>query len=350
MAFLELTDVAKSFGEHVVLDGITLSVDDGETLALLGPSGSGKTTLLRTIAGFESADGGALRVGGEDVTRFAPSRRNFGMVFQHYALFPHLSVAENVAFGLEGRVNDAGERDGRVREMLVLVDLAGFESRRIHQISGGQQQRVALARALAPRPRLLLLDEPLSNLDRTLREKTRREIRDTLERVGITAVWVTHEQEEAFDVGDRVAVLHQGRLEQLATPEDLYLRPASSFVAGFVGRASRLAGVWLGEGRARPSGLDDGAWPADTASVLEAQEPIELVSRPEALELTPDAEGSVAGEVVARRFAGSQTFYTLETPGGERVEVLGEVDEAAVGDAVGFRPRAGAPAPRAFPR
>ncbi len=346
MPFLELSGVAKSFGDHTVLERISLSVEKGETLALLGPSGSGKTTLLRVIAGFESADEGRIEVAGTDVTGLPPARRRFGMVFQHYALFPHLSVGENVAFGLEGT---EGVSD-RVAEALDLVDLSGFEGRRIHQISGGQQQRVALARALAPGPRLLLLDEPLSNLDRTLRERTRREIGGLLDRVGITAVWVTHEQEEAFDVGDRVAVLSQGRLEQLGTPEQLYLEPATRFVAGFVGRASVIAGSWRGDGRVALStaASDEITWHGMAAEELEDGDRVELVFRPEALDLAPPgAEGSLPVRVVERRYAGSQTFFAVESAAGDRFEVIAATAAARAGDAAAVLPRQGA-APRVF--
>ncbi len=352
--FLELTGIAKSFGDHVVLDRISLAVDEGETLALLGPSGSGKTTLLRVIAGFEPADSGTLRVGDSDVTRLPPAKRRFGMVFQHYALFPHLSVGENVAFGLESGSGSgsAQERRERVAETLALVDLAGFEERRIHQISGGQQQRVALARALAPGPRLLLLDEPLSNLDRTLRERTRAEIGGTLARVGITSVWVTHEQEEAFDVGDRVAVLNRGNLEQCGTPERLYLEPATRFVAGFVGRASAIPGVVSGEGAVAlaSAGGDALVWHGVAAEPLEKGAPAELVFRPEALELVPGGTaGALPVRVLARRYAGSQTFFTVESRRtGGTFEVIAPAGAGSAGDDRAVRPRPGAPLPRIF--
>jgi ABC-type Fe3+/spermidine/putrescine transport system ATPase subunit len=348
--FLNITGLSKRFGESTVLAGVSLGVEEGETLALLGPSGSGKTTLLRLIAGFERADGGGIAVGGEEIAALAPSKRRFGMVFQHYALFPHLSVGENVSFGLESNGDTADERSRRVAEVLELVDLPGFQERRIHQISGGQQQRVALARALAPGPRLLLLDEPLSNLDRTLRERTRRELGATLQRVGITAVWVTHEQEEAFDVGDRVAVLNQGNLEQLGTPEDLYLRPATRFVAGFVGRASAVSGTWRGDGRvAVASGRGELLWRGEVEGEPARDAPVELVYRPESLQIVArEVEGALPVRVLDRRYAGSQTFYTVESEAGDRFEVIGAVERPA--EEVAVAPRIGAVPPRVFSR
>ena len=241
-AHLQLDALVKRWSHQVKVGPISLSVEQGEIVALLGPSGSGKTTVLRLLAGFETPDTGTITVSGEDVTAVPPARRRVGMVFQHYALFPHLDVGENVRFGLHGS-RDRAASDARVTESLARVDLAGFERRKVQELSGGQQQRVALARALAPEPRVLLLDEPLSNLDPALRERTRRELRDLIKRVGITALFVTHEQDEAFDLGDRIALLHAGRLAQVGTPEDLYERPVSLFAATFVGRANVFRGV-----------------------------------------------------------------------------------------------------------
>jgi ABC-type Fe3+/spermidine/putrescine transport system ATPase subunit len=356
-SFLAIDRLAKSFGPARVLAELSLAVPRGEIFALLGPSGSGKTTALRLLAGFETPDGGSIRVAGEEVTGLRPERRRFGMVFQHYALFPHLAVGRNVAFGL------SGSRDAvaaRVREVLALVDLRGFEARPVAALSGGQQQRVALARALAPEPRLLLLDEPLSNLDPALRERTRRALAAVVRRVGITTLLVTHEQEEAFDLGDRVGVLHQGRLQQVGPPEELYDRPASRFVATFVGRASVLPGRLA---RRAAGGfavaLDDrGAppvvWPGDVAAGLEAAPegaPVELVVRPEGLALA--AEGSaeaLAGRVVDRRYAGALTYYTVALAAGSEVEVLASARAARAGDAVRVAPGAAGPRPRIFPR
>jgi len=309
-AFLEVQAIKKQWAHTVTVGPITLDIARGEIVALLGPSGSGKTTMLRLLAGFETPDGGRIVVEGEDVTSMPPARRRFGMVFQHYALFPHLDVGENVAFGLRGHADAAR----KAAEALRLVDLAGFERRKVQELSGGQQQRVALARALAPEPRVLLLDEPLSNLDPALRERTRRELRQLIKRVGITTVFVTHEQQEAFELGDRVAVLNAGRLEQAGAPDELYERPASLFVATFVGRANVFRGA---AARALAGGAERG-------------EPL-VVVRPERLRF---AEAGLPGIVRERRYTGAAAFFLVETDGGERFEVLAEPDAAQVGDRV----------------
>jgi ABC-type Fe3+/spermidine/putrescine transport system ATPase subunit len=351
-AFLSLEGLTKRFGELTVLDDVSLGIAEGETLVLLGPSGSGKTTLLRAIAGFERLDGGVIRVAGEDVTTLPPARRSFGMVFQHYALFPHLTVGENVAFGLESRGIGKQDAAGRVDEALSLVELDGFASRRVDQISGGQQQRVALARALAPSPRVLLLDEPLSNLDPALRGRTRRQIRRAVQSVGITTVWVTHEQEEAFDAGDRVAVLHRGLMDQVGPPEELYLEPRSPFVARFVGRASVVDGVWQNGAVAMDGGGQGSVvWPARSGESLEDGDEASVYFRPESLELcAEETRGAVPGRVEERRYGGAQTLYTVRDERDRSFEVEGSVDSAATGDRIGVRPRAEGPAGVAFRR
>ena len=309
--FVTLAGVRKQWSAAVVVGPIGCEIARGEILSLLGPSGSGKTTILRLIAGFEAPDTGRIVIGGEDVTTLPPARRRCGMVFQHYALFPHLDVGANVAFGLRA----LGVRDAasvrKVADVLALVDLAGFERRMPHELSGGQQQRVALARALAPEPSVLLLDEPLSNLDPALRERTRRELRALITRVGITTIFVTHEQEAAFDLGDRVAVLNRGRLEQVGAADELYERPATLFVATFVGRANVVRG------------------PA--ARVLGASDGQVAVVRPERLRF---AERGLAALVKDRRYTGAAAFYEVETEHGARLEVLAAPDAARVGDRV----------------
>ena len=312
-AFLQIDGVSKRWRPDVTVGPITLDIARGDILALLGPSGSGKTTMLRLLAGFETADSGRIVVANEDVTSIPPARRRFGMVFQHYALFPHLDVGDNVGFGLRGRgKGDEGGVRQKISEALALVDLAGYERRKVHELSGGQQQRVALARALAPEPRVLLLDEPLSNLDPALRERTRRELRQVIKRVGITTVFVTHEQEEAFDLGDRIAVINAGHLEQTGTPEELYEAPANLFVATFVGRANVFRGA---AARTLCGGTGDRV----------------IVVRPERLRFAP---AGLSGIVRERRYTGAAAFFTVESETGERFEVLAEPDAASVGEHV----------------
>jgi len=306
-AFLQIHDIAKRWSDSVTVGPITLDIARGEILALLGPSGSGKTTMLRLLAGFETADGGRITVAQEDVTAVPPARRHFGMVFQHYALFPHLDVGDNVGFGLA----KSGDREARISRALTLVDLAGYERRKVYELSGGQQQRVALARALAPEPRVLLLDEPLSNLDPALRERTRHELREVIKRVGITTVFVTHEQEEAFDLGDHIAVLNNGRLEQVGAPDALYEHPTNLFVATFVGRANVFRG--------------------DAARALGANGNAILVVRPERLRF---AQAGLPGVVRERRYIGAAAFFLVEGDDHERFEVLAEPDAAQVGERV----------------
>ena len=309
--YLRLEGLTKRWAHTTTVGPVTLDIARGEILGLLGPSGSGKTTVLRLLAGFESPDAGRAVVDGEDVTGLSPARRRFGMVFQHYALFPHLDVGENVAFGLRTDGRTRAEVDGKVAEVLALVDLAGFERRRVQDLSGGQQQRVALARALAPEPRVLLLDEPLSNLDPTLRERTRRELRAVIARVGITTVFVTHEQEEAFDLADRIALLEAGRLAQVGTADELYERPADLFAATFVGRANVLRGA--------------------TARALGARDGQVAIVRPEAFRFGDDG---LAGIVRTRRYTGPAASYVVELDGGTAAEVLAAPDAARPGDRV----------------
>ncbi len=348
-SYLQLQELEKSFGPSVVTRGVTLAVEKSETVALLGPSGSGKTTVLRLVAGFETPDAGRILVETEDVTSISPGRRRFGMVFQHYALFPHMTVGENVAFGLESQGLRGPEAVRRVAETLAVVDLPGFESRRVTQLSGGQQQRVALARALAPRPRVLLLDEPLSNLDPTLRERTRRELQRVLRATGITTLFVTHEQEEAFELGDRVAVLNGGRLEQVGSPEELYERPATRFVATFIGRTNALPAIWEpsdGDGVRLSNGR---RWPAAAAESPVVGSRVDLLVRPESLALErPDSSQAVVGEVVARRYAGRLSLFTVKVDGLGEIEVLAGSAEARPGDRVAIVPAPGAPTPRAY--
>jgi len=337
--FLSLESLTKRFGNHVAVENLSLQVPRGEILALLGPSGSGKTTTLRLLAGFESPDSGRIQVDGEDVTVVSPAARRFGMVFQHYALFPHLDVGENVGFGLESQGVRPPERARRVAEALAMVELAGMERRAVSALSGGQQQRVALARALAPAPRVLLLDEPLSNLDPSLRERTRRELRGLISRIGITTVLVTHEQEEAFDLADRVALLDGGRLQQVGTPEELYGSPATVFVAGFIGRASAIPVQVESQDRDIVKVRLPGApVPWEVRHTGEFSGRCRLLVRPEALVLTAPGDRVVSGPVLERRFLGAAALYLVELAPALTIEVIAAPGAARVGDLVGLLP------------
>jgi putative spermidine/putrescine transport system ATP-binding protein len=305
---LVLEELTRRFGRNPpAVDRLSLSVPRGALLALLGPSGCGKTTTLRLISGLERADSGRIRVAGRDVTDLPPEKRNMGMVFQSYALFPHLTAAENVGFGLEARRVPAAERARRVAEALALVGLPELAARKPRQLSGGQQQRVALARALAIEPELLLLDEPLSALDAQLRDGVREEIRALQRRLGTTAVFVTHDQSEALAMADLVAVMDRGRLEQCDTPEALFDRPATPFVAGFVGRSSRFSGVVEAPGRVR---IGETLLPA---AQTPRPGPAEIFIRPHGVRL--GAEG-LPGRVATRSFEGASVLLALELPFG----------------------------------
>ncbi|HEX5724344.1 MAG TPA: ABC transporter ATP-binding protein [Longimicrobiaceae bacterium] len=343
---LRLESLTRRFGDTVAVDGLSLEVQPGEFLTLLGPSGCGKTTTLRMIAGFEHPTAGRVLLAGRDVTALPPQQRGMGMVFQNYALFPHLDVWDNVEFGLRSRGEPRRAAATRVERALELVELPGYGKRRVQALSGGQQQRVALARALAPEPPVLLLDEPLSNLDAALRERTRAELRALLKRLGMTAVFVTHDQEEAFALSDRIAVLDRGRLQQVGTPEALYHEPVNPFVAGFLGRADFLPAtverVDLGGLVCR---LSSGArWPARTpagGAVPGAESAVRVMVRPEHLRLEPvlghAPEGAVPGEVLDRRFAGAASFYRVMLDDGVEVTVQGGAGDAAPGTQVRVR-------------
>ena len=350
VTFLRMDGLAKSFGETQVLHDFSVELGEGEVLALLGLSGSGKTTALRLLAGFEAPDQGTIRLDGADVTSLAPAERGFGMVFQHYALFPHMTVAQNVAFGLESRGWPKAKMQPRIDEMLALVKLQGFGERRVSAISGGQQQRVALARALAPEPRLLLLDEPLSNLDPALRETTREELRAAVRQLGITTVLVTHEQEEAFHVGDRIAVLHEGHLHQVGSAVELYRQPATPFVASFIGRSGRLTGTVTQQNGAVHVKLADGVtWPGEPAPDMDPEpgRKVSLVIRPEALTLAPDG---LSGKVEEIRFTGALSYavVSLNDLAG-KLYVLIEDQVPTVGEEVHVAHRPSGPMPRIFP-
>jgi ABC-type Fe3+/spermidine/putrescine transport system ATPase subunit len=288
---VELVGVTKRFGSAAAVDGVDLEVHPGEFLSLLGPSGCGKTTTLRLVAGFERPDEGEVRIGGRDVARLPPYKRDVNTVFQSYALFPHLTVLENVAYGLKQRGLGRNDRRARAREMLELVRLGGFEARKPRQLSGGQQQRVALARALVMHPRVLLLDEPLGALDLRVRKQLQIELKRIQEEIGITFVYVTHDQEEALAMSDRVAVMNAGRIEQLGAPREIYDHPATEFVAAFIGDTNFV----------RVNGS-------------------EVAVRPERVHVSRDGEGLV-GQVVATMVIGPAVQCVVRLDDGQEVLV-----------------------------
>ncbi|MFE9121171.1 ABC transporter ATP-binding protein [Streptomyces sp. NPDC007172] len=305
---LTIRGLRRTFGPTVALDGLDLDVAPGELLALLGPSGCGKTTALRVLAGFERPDAGEVLLDGEDIVPVPANRRDTGMVFQSYSLFPHLSAADNVAFGMRMRKVPAAQRRSRAAELLELVGLPEHGGRFPHQLSGGQQQRVALARALALRPRLLLLDEPLSALDAKVRVQLREEIRRLQLELGITTVFVTHDQEEALSMADRVAVMRGGRLEQCAAPAELYDRPATAFVASFIGTMNRIPGTVTADGLAEVLGV---RLPVDGPAAGTV-----FLLRPEALEVTEGGPDTV----LSSAFHGASTRLSVRLADGTEVK------------------------------
>jgi ABC-type Fe3+/spermidine/putrescine transport system ATPase subunit len=340
---LALNGVTRRFGDFTAVDNVSVEVGRGELLALVGASGSGKTTTLRIAAGYEIPDSGTVTLGGKDITRVAPERRGFGMVFQHYALFPHMPVEENVAFGLEARGMNKVDRLIKARTALASVGLEGAGSRAIQSLSGGEQQRVALARALVIEPRALLLDEPLSNLDPTLRQAMRNDLRAMLRRVGVPALFVTHDQEDAFAIADRIALLKRGKLLQSGTPEALYHFPASREVAAFIGRGS----IVPADDKGPTAAVTIGGVKRDLAvtrpkSAEPRFEKAFVLMRPDMLEMSLGA-GVFAwrGRVTNRRFAGGVVVYRVELADGVTVDVESDAAEAREDDNVSVSPLKG---------
>ena len=321
---VRLVDVVKKFGDQVAVDHIDLEVRDGEFFSLLGPSGCGKTTTLRMIGGFEQPTSGLIELQGQDVTWLPPFKRNVNTVFQNYALFPHLSIFENVAFGLRRKGGlRAAEIKSRVTDMLRLVELPGFENRRPNQISGGQAQRVALARALINGPAVLLLDEPLGALDLQLRKQMQVELKQIQREVGITFIYVTHDQEEAMTMSDRIAVMNKGHYEQLGDPESLYERPTTRFVAGFLGVSNLLPSTVVGrEGAYANVRLGDDSRIRVPNSLVDGQEKVSIGVRPEKIRLsdpsveTPTGHNRLTGIVRDASYLGVSTQYLVESRGG----------------------------------
>jgi len=333
MAALILDRLTKHYGDHAAVDTLSLTVADGEFLVLLGPSGCGKTTTLRMIAGFVEASTGQVSLGGRDITREPPHRRNIGVVFQNYALFPHLSVFENVAFGLRRRKRPEAEIKTRVARALGLVRLDGFADRLPKQMSGGQQQRVAIARALVIEPDILLLDEPLSALDAKLRLEVRQELKALQRLLGIATILVTHDQDEAMSLGDRLVVMNAGKVEQIGSPQDLYRQPASRFVASFIGRGNFIDGAGAGHRFVSRHG-----WELPTARPVDGFATVLI--RPEAVVLAPTiGPEMVAAKVALVTYLGPITEVLLDLARGDRLVAEqasgGWLDRIAPGQDIG---------------
>lgn len=318
---LRIENLSCRYGEQEVLKGVSLQLQQGSLVSLLGPSGCGKSTLLNAVAGFHEVEGGIVRIGGEVASsteiHLPPERRNTGMIFQDYALFPHLSVLENVCFGLKGVSKSKAVEEAR--EWLALVRMESFAGRYPHQLSGGQQQRVALARALATRPGLLLMDEPFSNLDTDLRRALVREVSEMLREIGITAILVTHDQEEAFIFGDQVGLMREGEMQQWGTPTELYAHPKNRWVADFVGRGSWLSGVIEETGHLKTA---IGSFALDGEDGLQGT-CFEVLLRPHEIDLKSGvkSEEGPLGKVIHCEFTGQASRYLVEIHGSERVEV-----------------------------
>jgi len=340
---LALSGITRRFGDYTAVDDVSFEVGRGELLALVGASGSGKTTTLRIAAGYEAPDTGRVTLGGVDITTVPPERRGFGMVFQHYALFPHMPVAHNVAFGLEARGVNKTERLEKARQVLAAVGLPDAGERAIQSLSGGEQQRVALARAMVIEPRALLLDEPLSNLDPTLRQTMRDDLRAMLRRVGVPALFVTHDQEDAFAISDRIALLKLGKLLQCGTAEELYHRPVSREVASFIGRGTILPAVDNGATASVKIGAHTAEIPVVRAdSAPQRLEHAYVVLRPDALELTsPDDSRAWGGRILNRRFAGGAVMYRVQLAEDVVVEVESSSGIAREGELVAVRASGG---------
>ncbi|MDU2120912.1 MAG: ABC transporter ATP-binding protein [Clostridium celatum] len=327
---IEIQGISKVYGDNTVLDNLSLNIRKNEFLTLLGPSGCGKTTTLKIIAGFETADSGKVVFDGNDISDLPPYKRQLNTVFQKYALFPHMNIYENIAFGLKIKKVPKEEIDKKVREMLKMVALEGFEKRSVESLSGGQQQRVAIARALVNEPQVLLLDEPLGALDLKLRKEMQLELKKIQKRLGITFIFVTHDQEEALTMSDTIVVMNKGVIQQMGSPEDIYNEPANAFVADFIGESNILTGVMLEDYKVEFSNniftcVDSG---------FNKNESIDVVIRPEDIEITTIDKGMLTGKVNSVTFKG--VHYEIEVETENNKWIIHNIKSANVGSTVGL--------------
>lgn len=333
---IRLEGIVKSFDDTVVLNGIDLSVDENEFVTLLGPSGCGKTTTLRIIAGFEKPDQGRVYFDGKDITDMPANQRPVNTVFQNYALFPHMSVGENIAFSL--RVKGKGEKEinDSVKKALKLVNLKGFENRRIDQLSGGQQQRIAMARAIVNEPRVLLLDEPLGALDLKLRQEMEYELVRLKNELGITFIYITHDQEEALTMSDKVVVMNEGYIQQEGSPQEIYDEPVNAFVADFIGDSNILSGQMVDERVVKIDGIEypciDG-----TEEGFPPRRRVDVVIRPEDIDIVPYGKGQWNGEIISKLFIGVHYEMLVQSEDGKVEWLLQNYDQHEVGEKIGMK-------------
>ena len=327
---IEIKNVSKTYGDNTVLKNLSLNIRKNEFLTLLGPSGCGKTTTLKILAGFESGDSGKVLFNGEDISNLPPNKRQLNTVFQKYALFPHMNVYENIAFGLKIKKVSKNEIDKKVSEMLKLVALEGFEKRSIDSLSGGQQQRVAIARALVNEPKVLLLDEPLGALDLKLRKEMQSELKRIQQRLGITFIFVTHDQEEALTMSDTIVVMNKGIIQQMGSPEDIYNEPANAFVADFIGESNIVDGIMLEDLKVEFCNhvftcVDKG---------FNSNEVVDVVIRPEDIEIISPEKGMITGKVNSVKFKG--VHYEIEVIENEHKWIVHNIKNAEIGAMVGL--------------
>lgn len=324
---IKISHALKQYGNNVIIPDLSVVIEEGEFFTLLGPSGCGKTTLLRMIAGFNTIEGGDFYFNDQKINDLAPEKRNIGMVFQNYAIFPHLTVKKNVAFGLQNRKLPKDQIEERTQKFLGLMKIEEYQDRLPERLSGGQQQRVALARALAIEPSVLLMDEPLSNLDAKLRVEMREVIKEIQNKLGITTVYVTHDQEEAMAVSDRIAVMNQGVIQQIGTPKNLYQRPSNLFVATFIGRTNvlKVEASLKADGQ-RGITFSDGYYVTMDSMVRGAEDktPLTVSIRPEEFEIVPEDQEGIGATVEYSTFLGLNTHYFVNLDSGERVEIIQE--------------------------